>query len=129
MTQLFFSSAEALPRYLFWGALLLRVALAAFFVLLAAKNLGGDAHMAHDFRRWGYSLAFQRLVALAQVAGAVVLVFPSVCFWGGLLLVVLMLGAIATHLVHDPPATALAPLVVGILVAVSVVSFRPPLLR
>ncbi len=111
------------------GAFVLRVLVAAFFVMMALKNLSGDATMVADFRRWGYSDGFRQLTAWMQIMGAVLLLLPSASFVGGVFLGGVLLGAIVTHAVHDPPMAALSPLVFLVLVSVSVVSRRPDILR
>jgi hypothetical protein len=109
--------------------LVLRVLLAAFFVYLAVKNLAGDARMAEDFRRWNYGDGFRVAVAVAQLAGAVALFVPPLAFAGSLGLAVVLVGALVTHLRHDPPASA-APALLCLLLLLPVLwAARPAQLR
>jgi hypothetical protein len=109
--------------------LVLRILLACFFVFLALKNLAGDARMAEDFRRWGYPDAFRIGVAVAQLAGAAALFVSPLVFPGALALALVLLGALATHLRHDPPLQA-APALVCLLLLVPILwAARPPLMR
>jgi len=87
----------------------LRVPLAAFFFWLAYKSLSGDAQVAGDFERWGYSRAFLYGIGAAQAVGGLALLPPQTCFTGALLLSGVLLGAIYTHLRFDPLASALTP--------------------
>jgi len=107
----------------------LRVLLAAFFLVMAARNLLGDAALAADFQRWGYSGAFRVATALLQIAGALALLLPATSFYGAALLAAVMVGAIVTHLAHDPPATAVSALVFLVLAGFVAFATRPPLLR
>lgn len=125
MSTLLSSTTLASSRTL----LVLRVLLAAFFVFLAVKNLAGDQRMAEDFRRWGLGDGFRTGVAVAQLAGAVALFVPPLAFAGALGLVVLLLGAVVTHLRHDPPAAAVPALACLLLLLPIVWAARPPLLR
>ena len=109
--------------------LVLRVLLALFFVYLAARNLAGDPKMAEDFRRWNYGAGFRVVVAVAQIAGAVALFVPPLAFAGAVGLTVLLLGALFTHLRHDPPASAVPALVCLLLLLPVLWAARPPLLR
>jgi putative oxidoreductase len=109
--------------------LALRLLLAAFFVFLAVKNLGGDVRMAEDFRRWGYSSEFRVLVAIAQLVGAAALLLPAFTFLGAALLGGLLIGAIVTHLRFDPPGHALAAVVSLILLLPLLWSYWPARLR
>lgn len=117
------------PESLRGAVTALRVLLAAFFALLAVRNLRGDAAMAADFARWGYSDAFRVATALLQITGAVLLIVPATSFYGAALLGAIMVGAIATHLAHDPPAAAVSPLVVLVLAGIVALATRPRLLR
>jgi len=129
MSQLFFTGPSSLSGGLALGATVLRVALAAFFLLLSYKAISADAKTAADFSRWGYSLGFLRLTGVLQGLGALALLAPFTSFWGGLLLVGVLLGAAATHLLHDPLPSTLSPLLVMTLVVVAVAPYLPPILR
>ena len=129
MHALIHTPAEGASRGWMLAATVLRVAVAAFFVMMAVKNLAGDEAMAADFRRWGYPDAFRQAVAGLQIVGAVLLLIPPVAFLGAVLLAGVLVGAVVTHAVHDPPAALASPLVFLVLVASSTWTLRPPLLR
>jgi putative oxidoreductase len=113
-----------------WRVLLvLRLLLAAFFVFLAVKNLSGDLRMVEDFRRWGYSDGFRRLVAVSQLVGAAALLVPALTFAGAALLACLLIGAIVTHLRFDPPGQVLTAVVCLLLLLPLLWSYRPGRLR
>jgi uncharacterized membrane protein YphA (DoxX/SURF4 family) len=115
------ASSPALPT----TALVLRFVLCAFFVFAALKNLSGDPAMAQDFARWGYAPWFRVAVAAAQLVGAVCLLVPSLRMAGVAVLAVILVGAVGTHLMHDPPLTALTPAVfLAPLALVAVVALR-----
>jgi hypothetical protein len=128
LNALLHTGAE-LPRAAVMAGLVVRIALAGFFLLLAWKNLSGDAQMVADWQRWGYPDAFRRATAIAQVVGALLLIPTATCFAGGVLLAGILLGALATHLWHDPLLASVSPLLFLVLVAGSTVWFRPDLLR
>jgi len=109
--------------------LALRVALAAFFLVMAARNLLGDARMAADFARWGYADGFRVLTAVLQATGALALLVPWTSFYGAALLCAVLVGAIATHLRHDPPASAVHPLAFLAATVVVAIATRPGALR
>lgn len=111
------------------GANAVRLLLVAFFLFMGTKNLLGDEQMARDFARWGYSDGFRQLTALLQIGGALLLVLPSTAFVGGVLLSGILLGALGTHMRHDPPAALVSPAVFLTLVAVVLVAHRPGILR
>jgi hypothetical protein len=112
-----------------WLAAAGRVLLAAFFLFAAARNLGGDERMAADFRRWGYPDSFRALVAAVQAVAALLLLVPSTAFLGLAALAVVLVGAVGTHVLHDPVATAASPAAFLVVVAALGAYYRPPLLR
>ncbi|MFG0317881.1 MAG: DoxX family protein [Planctomycetota bacterium JB042] len=124
-----FTPADGASKGLLTTLLVLRVLVAAFFVFLAIKNLAGDAQMSADFRRWGYPDGFRVLTALLQVAGAALLLFTPIAFFGAALLACVLCGAVWTHFRHDPAATMLQPAIVLIPVLVFLVAYRPAVLR
>jgi uncharacterized membrane protein YphA (DoxX/SURF4 family) len=109
--------------------LALRALLAVFFLYLALKSLSGDARMTEDFRRWGYPDGFRLVVALAQLAGAAALFITPLTFPAAVGLSLLLLGAVGTHLRHDPPLSAMPALVCLLLLLPVLWTSRPVLLR
>lgn len=106
--------------------LVLRLLLAAFFLFMAGKNLAGDETMAADFARWGYPDAFRVFTAVLQILGALLLLVPITVFAGSLLLFVVLLGAVGTHVLHDPPATLVSPVVALLVLLPVLLAHRPP---
>ncbi len=109
--------------------LVLRILLAGFFMLLAYKGFRSDPQMVADFQRWGYPVGFHYVAAACQLVGALLLLYPATCFWGGVLLGCVLIGATITHLIFDPVATALSPVVVLTLVVVAILSYAPAVIR
>jgi uncharacterized membrane protein YphA (DoxX/SURF4 family) len=103
----------------------LRVALAGFFLFLSWRAVSGDAQTAADFARWGYPAAFRIFTGACQAIGAIALLFPQTALIGAAVLAPVLLGAIATHLMHDPWATSLSPLLFLVLVGVAVIGRLP----
>jgi hypothetical protein len=129
MSNLIFTPEAGSPRWLAVALLVGRLSLVAFFLFMAARNLAGDVGMAADFRRWGYPDWFRVATALAQIAGALLLVDPRTVFFGSGILTGVLVGAICTHLRFDPAPTALSPAVFLVPVLWLLVVFRPPLFR
>lgn len=129
MITLWSEPSEDVPRMWFTASLVVRILVSAFFLFMAAKSLAGDEGMVADWQRWGYSDGFRRSIAGAQIVGAALLLWPATIFLGGALLVGVLLGALATHIVNDPPATLLSPLIFLLLVWASILPHRPPSLR
>jgi len=120
---------EGASKGLLMAALVARFLVAAFFVFLAIKNLSGDEQMASDFRRWGYSDGFRVFTAGVQIVGAVLLVWLPLSFFGAALLAGLLMGAIWTHVRHDPVATVTQPVMVLVPIVLFLLFYRPVALR
>lgn len=55
-------------------------------------------NMIRRFENWGYSAGFSSLIGVLEILAGVLLLIPKTAFYGGILLAILMLGAIYTHL-------------------------------
>jgi putative oxidoreductase len=78
----------------------LQVLLAAVFVMQAVMKLGGSAAWIARFRAWGYPEHFYLIVGATELAGAVALLVPRMATYGAALLMLVMVGAAATHAAH-----------------------------
>jgi putative oxidoreductase len=76
-----------------------------------AKLLGADMEV-QTFARFGLSLTFMRFIGVCELAGAIGLLIPRLTTWAALGLMVIMGGAIVSHLRFDgvPPAVPAAVL-------------------
>ena len=72
------------------------------------------------FARWGYPAWAPTVVALAELAGAAMLLVPHVARRAAAGLGIVMVGAIATHLRHGEWLAALVPLVLVVLLGIIV---------
>lgn len=111
LKELATSDVATAPRAVGIAVLVLRILLALFFVFIAAKNLSGDAQIANDFQRFGFPDWFRVAVAILQLAGAALLFVPGFTWVGCGVLAFVLLGAVVSHVRHDPIQTALSPVV------------------
>ena len=77
---------------------ILQILAAAMFFLAGGSKLAGVAPMVEMFDRIGLGQWFRYLTGGLEVTGAILLLIPGTVVLGGALLVVTMVGAIATHL-------------------------------
>lgn len=103
----------------------LRAILAVIFLLSGVAKLMALPFEVAAFERWGYAIGFMYVVGLAECAGAigVLLPLPSLrrVAAGGLIL--LMLGALQTHLRHAEGGMAV--LAALLLLVLALVVWRP----
>lgn len=71
-----------------------------FFASGAAKLLSLPFEL-EAFARWGYPIEFMYFIGVAECLGAIGLLIPRLSSCAALCLTGLMLGAVATHLVHQ----------------------------
>jgi len=80
------------------GLWILQILAAAAFLLAGGSKLAGVAPMVEMFDKIGLGQWFRYLTGGLEVTGALLLLIPTTVVLGGALLVVTMVGAIATHL-------------------------------
>jgi len=85
------------------GVWILQVLLAALFAIQGIVKLSGSPAWVSRFRGWGYPDHFYFVVGLVELIAAIALLIPRVAKLGALLLIVVMAGATATHVVHREP--------------------------
>jgi putative oxidoreductase len=77
-----------------------QVALAALFLAAGAAKFTSPL-WPRMFARWGYPDHFYLVIGALEVAGALALLVPRTAAPAALLLIVIMIGAGATHALHD----------------------------
>ncbi len=75
----------------------IRVLLALAFGAAGAAKLAGAAPLVQIFDQIGIGQWFRYVTGIVELAGAVLLLVPATGFFGGLLLFVTMVFAMATH--------------------------------
>lgn len=96
----------------------LQVVLAAFFAMQGAVKLSGSQTWVSRFSGWGYPDQFYLAVGLAELSGAIVLLIPSLARFGAALLIAVMVGATATHLIHHEAQVVTTLVLMALLAAV-----------
>lgn len=76
----------------------LRIALAALFLMAASMKLMGGADIVAEFNQIGLGQWFRLFTALVELTGAVLLLWPAFSVYGALVLVCVCIGAFAAQL-------------------------------
>jgi putative oxidoreductase len=88
--------------------------LAAAFLLAGASKIFIDpAAAAEQFEKFGLPGWLAALIGLCEMSGGIGLLIPRLAALAASGLVIIMLGAIGSHVSHDPIANALPALVLG----------------
>jgi uncharacterized membrane protein YphA (DoxX/SURF4 family) len=77
----------------------LQVVVGLMFVLIGVMKFQ-DPTWARSFARWGYPDGFYIVVGVLEAVGGMALLVPRVTTYAAVLLMIVMAGAVATHLVH-----------------------------
>jgi uncharacterized membrane protein YphA (DoxX/SURF4 family) len=94
---------------------LLQILLAVFYALQSWMKLSSSPSWITRFRAWGYPDHFYLVVGLMELFGAVALVIPRLVKFGAYTLIVVMLGATATHLWHREIQAITGPVLIALL--------------
>lgn len=87
---------------------------AVFLIAGTTKLVPLDFHV-ESFERWGYPMWFLYAVGLLEVVAAIGLLWPKTASVASGALLAVMLGAIATHLIHAEWGMTLPPLAISVL--------------
>ena len=110
------------------GIWLFQILFAFLFVVNGWGKMFGRSEMwAGRFEGWGYPDGFSYLIGGLEVLGGVALLVPLAAGIGAAGLIVIMVGAFFTHVLHGEPFWG--PLVFGLLLSVVAYVRRPPFLR
>ena len=80
------------------GLSVLRVLLAAAFLAAGGAKLAGAPAMVELFQKVGVGQWFRIVTGLLEVGGGILLLIPRLTFYGAVLLLLVMVGAVTAHL-------------------------------
>jgi uncharacterized membrane protein YphA (DoxX/SURF4 family) len=109
-------------KYLGWA---LSIVLAIEFFRSGYLNLMSDPKLVAAFQTFGYPHWFQVLTGALEVIAAIAVLVPRTAFWGAILLVCIMLGALYSHLSHGQTAEIVQPLIFLVLAIALAIVRRP----
>jgi putative oxidoreductase len=94
-------------------AWILQILCAAMFLFAGGSKLAGQQAMVDTYQQIGVGQWFRYLTGIVEVSGALLLLVPSLAFFGAAALFVTMIGAVITHLfvIGGSPAGAAVLLV------------------
>lgn len=106
------------------GIWFLQIVFALLFVVLVGSGKFFGAEMwARRFSGWGYPDGFSYVIGGLEVLFGLALLAPKAAGYGAAGLVVIMTGAVGTHVLHGEPFWG--PLVFGMLLAIVAYVRRP----
>lgn len=115
---------------MYWPKSKVQTVLTAFmsvaFVIVGIAKLWGVEMMKEGFEGWGfpYPILFMRIVGLCEVAGAIGLWLPRFSHAAKICLIILMAGAVLTHLLHREFQDSLGAIILLIFAVVTLILHR-----
>ena len=100
------------------------VLLTLAFLGSGIMKLTGADEIRQGFENWGYPVFFMYIIGLCEVAGAVGLWLRRFSYAAKVCLIILMAGAVATHLFFDSLTEAVPPIILILLIAVTLALHR-----
>jgi uncharacterized membrane protein YphA (DoxX/SURF4 family) len=73
------------------------------FLKAGGQKFSDTSGWSKAFRFWGYPTWFRLLVGVAEIAAALLLLYPRTAGLGAAMIIVVMLGGMATHVVTGRP--------------------------
>lgn len=92
------------------------------FVRQGISKFDDASGWSRAFRFWGYPDWFRILIGVVEVAAAVILLVPRFAWIGAMMIIVVMLGGMATHVVTGQPkqvTSEVVPLVLSTIIAIA----------
>ncbi len=92
----------------------LSIVLAVIFIASGSAKLAGLEFELQAFERWGYPLAFMYFIGAIEVLGGIGLLLRRLSALAAGCLALMMIGAVATHVIHSEwPMFIAASLIMG----------------
>lgn len=105
---------------------IIQIMVAGLFIMMGMGKLTGDPEVVANFTRWGMPDKMYLVIGFFEVLGAVGLLIPRLAGLAAVGLILIMGGAVFTHLTHHEMGMAIVPLMVMVLLGV-IVYLRNPL--
>ena len=107
-----------------WISWPVRILLAFGFTVASIGKITGSPAMLEMFQHFGYPNWFCIFIGVAELSGAILLLIPKTSLYTSIGLVVIMIGALVTHLVHDPFAKILGPAIYLFLLTINIYLYK-----
>lgn len=95
-------------RYLLWFS---KIILSILFLLASLGKLTQNESVVEMFSNWGYFDGFYLIIGALELILALLLLIPKTTLFAAISLFVIMIGALVTHIVHDPILQTIRPLI------------------
>lgn len=103
----------SMERVVYWSVTLI---VATVYLAASMPKLGGFGFFDERFELWGYPHWFEVLIGVIEATAAIFLIIPATALYSAGVLMLIMLGAVVTHLAFGHALLAIVPiLMLGVL--------------
>jgi len=95
------------------GLRVLAALLGLVFLLAGGAKLSGQEPMIEAFTKFGLPIWFMYFIGTSEVVGAIGLQIPKLTSYAALGLMLIMVGAVGTHLLFDPVQDAAPAIIIS----------------
>ncbi|MGB2913022.1 MAG: DoxX family protein [Pyrinomonadaceae bacterium] len=99
------------------GSWVLQVMVAGLFMMMAVPKLMSSADVVANFERWGLPGKMYLVIGAFEMLGAIGLLIPKTSALAAIGLIMIMMGALYTHLTHGEMLMAMMPVMVIMMLA------------
>ena len=94
---------------------ILSIFLAFVFVAVGASKLVGPSsvHWAERFQRWGYPTGSSYVIGILEIVAGIAILIPRWRRMAAAALMLIMIGALCTHVLHGEWARMIPPVLLG----------------
>lgn len=96
---------------------IVQVLVAGLFMMMAVPKLMSDPETVANFTRWGMPEKIYLVIGTFEVLGAIGLLIPRTSAYAAIGLILIMFGALFTHISHNEMMMALMPIMVMLMLA------------
>ncbi len=100
--------SKKLHGYITWA---LQIILGLLFLAAGAGKFLAAETWIQKFTTWGFFNNFYLLIGVVELLGAILLFLPKLSKYAAMLLVVVMTGAVITHIVHQEAVELFRPVI------------------
>lgn len=90
---------------------ILRILISLGFLLASTGKLTNNPQVIEMFENWGYPSGFHFLIGILELTLAVLLLIPKtlkIAIYG---IIIILIGAMATHIINDPLLELIRPII------------------
>ena len=108
-------------RTLLWVVWAVRILLVLGFLAAGSGKLTMNPVVLEMFADWGYPPAFCFFIGVVETAGAILILVPATSRYATIGLLIVMAGAIITHLINDPPLEVVRPVIFSVFLTINLI--------